>query len=228
MKRTILRIPFRNVLHFCCDQEKKDTIMKEGKSSDGQDFQDGQFSKAVKCAEEYLTSKAAGKMDEFFECEAEEEFSDDDEINAEPTKRTPDQDKIFFKDLLSKRSRRTSSSNKTIKDLLKAMDNTRPTLIKIYNGEIESERHKIFTSGTTKQKDDLKYKSGYGPIDDDKMAEDLSDQLLTWFKESCSKRVNINAVSYVHDVWLPEAIILALMNSKNITRNKAEKIYLAR
>ena len=44
-----------------------------------------------------------------------------------------------------------------------------PTLIKIYKGEIECERHRIFTSGTTKQKDNLKYRSGYGPIDDDKM-----------------------------------------------------------
>ena len=35
-------------------------------------------------------------------------------------------------------------------------------------------------------------------------AEDLSDKLLNWFNNSCKKQENINAVSYINDVWLPE------------------------
>ncbi|XP_065060303.1 uncharacterized protein LOC135687627 [Rhopilema esculentum] len=229
MNRVILPINEKFVFPFCCDEDKKKTFLEEGTASDDN------FMQYVKFAEEYLASKAAGKINDIFEYESQPDDESDNnslEFPQSTSKRrklevvniTPTKSPTKFKDLVTGKSWRTGTSKEEQKQLLSAIKKTRPTLEKILHGEIECKRHTIFTKGTTKEKNMLKHSSGYGPIDDDKIAEKVLEKLLEWYNNS-KKRRRFNSVTYVSEVWLPEAIIMALMDSRNIGRQKAEEIF---
>lgn len=219
-------VPVINVVPYCCDPCLRQKFMEEGKTS--KKYQHA-FEESVKGAEEYTEERAKGRMLNFFQWEDTDE-EEEEEIEIENNKKTTKQKvntALKFKDLLQeKRSKRITTSKQKFSKLLYALDKTRPTLGKIFKEEVQCSRHETFLRGTTHEKNSLKYKSGFGPIDDDEITEEISEKLIRWFKEDITTPYHINAVTYVSEVWLPEAIILALMNSQNANRETAEDLYL--
>jgi len=234
MKRIIN--PVNEVIPFCCGQDRKEIIMEEGTALDRRKCGKEQFLESLRAAEEYLTSKASGNIANFFTYESEDEISFhdvDEEESATPKrkkrqlKRKTKKDKTptTFKDVIASQNKSSSSPRNRYKELIKAINKTRPTLKKILAEEIECERHQIFKNGTASQKNMLKHHSGYGPIKNDYVAEHLLERLNRWFL-ACDIQSHFNSVTYVSEVWLPEAIILGLMGTRNISREDAEKVFL--
>jgi len=111
-------------------------------------------------------------------------------------------------------------------DVLKTWikNHSRPILAMITRGEKESRRHQTFCNGTQKQKDKLRWDSGFGDLDE-RSGEEIFDRLLEWFRDTFNSS-EYNAIQYVSDVWLPEACIHALSSVKSISYADAEKEYL--
>eukprot|EP00794_Sanderia_malayensis_P009793 gene9793-10792_t len=204
--RKIVSVPSDKITSYHCDPRMREEIMKEGREFKSK----VNFENIIQFADEYAETKAE---------------SEEDEPNVRP--RGSAKRSINFKKMFSQsRSKRGTTMQQKYKALLDALEDTRPTLLRIFEGEIESERHEIFLHGTTKNKNMLKYRSGFGCIEDEKMADDILDKLRQWFEQCGNKCESINASTYVSEVWLPEAMILAIMKCEGVEREKAEEIYI--
>lgn len=87
-----------------------------------------------------------------------------------------------------------------------------PELYRIFKGEIDSENHRIFFQGTSKERNQIQIQNRCGPLihlHTDHYHE-LQDSMVSWVKEWSSrekKEVYIHEVKYVLDVLFPEATV---------------------
>jgi len=95
-------------------------------------------------------------------------------------------------------------------------------LKQILTGTKPSERHATFTSGRVSEKNNLKRRAGFGPIAD----EDLRDDVMAMLVEFYEELKGSTDISYISDVWLPEAIIFGIQQIDHVDRTKAEEIFL--
>ncbi|XP_069138182.1 PWWP domain-containing DNA repair factor 3A-like [Argopecten irradians] len=97
----------------------------------------------------------------------------------------------------------------------------RTYLVQIYQGKRKSERHTKYHSNRTKVKDGIRH-AGFGPIADEEQQDDIYFTLITWYKEAKGLTTDeLPDFDYVMDVWIPEAIIQALVKTKQYSRGRA-------
>lgn len=94
-------------------------------------------------------------------------------------------------------------------------------LKEILSGSKPSERHAIYTSGRVSEKDNLRRRSGFGPIAD----ENVRDEVMNMLKDYYQELQGTSGISYVADVWLPEAIIWSISEIDHVDHQRAEKIF---
>ncbi|XP_045156812.2 uncharacterized protein LOC123523190 [Mercenaria mercenaria] len=115
------------------------------------------------------------------------------------------------------RIERMSKKTKPLTDFL-VSDTTKEYLQSIYNGNIHSDLHDRFLSGTVRERAKMKHR-GFGPIDDDDQIELLLNTYLNLLKEINKK--NIDEINYVFDVWVPEGVVFALKKMKGYSWKRA-------
>nr|KAG5697753.1 hypothetical protein BaRGS_026710 [Batillaria attramentaria] len=94
-------------------------------------------------------------------------------------------------------------------------------LVKIFKGKIPSERHEQFHKGVSQQ-NKLQYNS-LGPIDDDEQLEKITEHLGGWLAEVTDQLFpNSN---YLFGVWLPEAIVKAIVKVRRCSRQRAWEVF---
>ena len=223
--KKIIPVSVKKLKRFTC--KERDEIITVG--SDHKIFLNG-----MEQADEYMRKRALGKMTSFFEFVVEEHDStnrDGGDMREHENKvqilhDIPQEDimekvKIYRKSLFEVDKGNTTVTKNVI---LWIKENSRSLLRDIMTGKKSSERHEIFINGKQKDKDKLRWRSGFGELNETS-ANEIFDLLISWFTEDFQGS-KYNAITYVSDVWLPEAYIHALSQTKNILLQDAEREYL--
>lgn len=222
-KKKVIPVYVNNIKRFTC-KERNELVEK------GMVYKD--YSNGIEQAEEYMRKRALGKIDDFFEYVFQEvpvsdgEEGDSREDVENPCKEISDK-KILVNDkkkCMSLFEYSTSNTKMAVEIITWIKTFSRTILNDITNGSIESRRHQIFHTGTQKDKDKLRWYSGFGELNENS-ANEILNLLVSWFTKDFPGS-DFKAVSYVSDVWLPEAYIHALSNIKNILPQVAEIEYL--
>ena len=196
-----------------------------------------------------MRKRALGKMHKFFEYTIEEKYSSEEEEEEEegnnPAKSSQENidlnninstvDDLSDSDVPAKRTKTfhklvlnsspDSDCSEDTDDLVTwIMSKARPVLVGITRGTTASRRHKAFHNGSQTEKNKLRWDSGFGSLDEE-CGEEVFNLLLTWFRQDFDTST-YNSIQYVSDVWFPEAIIRALVETKNMSYEKAENEYL--
>jgi len=217
-------------LKFYITRNKQDILLNKHSEDLG---------KSYDRADDYLRKRALGKVVDFFadlvsssEDECEEEMGEEkclathiphDHTSDETSDSENEEEltKIETKSKVDINTEYHSSITSWVKD------NSRDILRKISMGEISSDRHRTFFYGTQKERDKLKWNGGYGSLQTQQGEPDeLAKILIEWCKEDCSSFQPFNRISYIFNVWLPEAIIRAISFINDKSFKEAEEEYL--
>ncbi|KAJ7385406.1 nucleosome binding [Desmophyllum pertusum] len=197
------------------------------------------FEEAVIQAEDLLTRKGLGKSLE------EEELDEDLEIVEEPEEAAEQEDLpqqpspcLNVGNLCEQRNHDRTHIALVLhfglknppfivqvskySNILSYIRQAKSTLKQILNGTKPSERHKIYTCGRVSERDQLKHRAGFGPIGDENLGDEIMTLLLKFHNEFTGNK----DLSYVADVWLPEAIIWSIQKIDHVDRERAEKMFL--
>lgn len=122
-----------------------------------------------------------------------------------------------------RRSYRTKRQVSQYGDMLSYIRQAKPILKQILDGKRSSERHMTFMSGTTNERNQLKHRAGFGPIGNEAVRTQIMDRLVEFSREI---KGNTLGISYVSEVWLPEAIIWSIQEINHVNRERAEEMFL--
>ncbi|XP_070542460.1 PWWP domain-containing DNA repair factor 3A-like [Ptychodera flava] len=171
--------------------------------------------------------------DAFFDLPEESEDDNEPEMKEESVNTRDGPKKDNVKTPIAKRKkvyaekRGTACQRKMQKflDFIMKNDKAKDQLIAIANGTQYSERHHIYMNGPNSKKMQLKF-TGFGPIVDENQQEDLYHYLLELYgKHILEKTGGFSGISYVTEVWIPEAILIAIENVRKVSRKEAVKIF---
>lgn len=236
--KKVYKISLSKLKSYTC--EERDELIKVGES-------ESDFNYGMEKCDDYLTKRALGKISDFFYAVDEEEDDEDEDEERENEEQKSENDldedknnksenvsqeikstqmspiKAIMSYDSNRRSRRNASScNKQLLEWVK--QSSKPFLFAVTRGEQTSNRHSTFIKGTQKEKDRLKWSSGFGPLDEDQ-SDDLLRMLVTWYQKEFPES-SFNPITYVSEVWLPEAIIRGIANTQQISLSEAELKYL--
>jgi len=218
-KKVILKLPISRLRDFNC--KERDDLIKIGK-----EFHPSSYCVGISQAEDYLLKRAVGKTKDFFAVVEENNIECTEECPSENVvkKCLNVPEKPELKSLTPKRksTRQERLMNKELTEWIRR--ESKPLLLNIWKKKIKSFRHNTFMQGGQNEKKRLKFMSGFGPMGEEE-SEEVFGLLVDWFNCECKTSV-VNAVTYVSEVWLPEAVINGLMVTKNLTRDAAEKEFL--
>lgn len=97
-------------------------------------------------------------------------------------------------------------------------DEMKNYLFDIFYKKKKSERHQKYFYGSVKEQNSLKY-AGFGPIYSEEQEEEIVECTKDWlFEIPSDKRPPI---TYILDVWIPEAVVYAMIKVKKYCRKKA-------
>lgn len=181
----------------------------------------GMFDKALVQAEDFMNRKGLGKGFEDEKCEEHFQiFEDDDAENGEESdvKKAPN---VPPSTSLSecRKSLRPRKPVSKYSNILSYIRQAKPILKDILNGTKHSDRHETYTRGRVSEKNLLKKQSGFGPVADETLREGIMDLLMDFYREFCGT-VDL---TYISDVWLPEAIIQSISKMDNVDTELAEE-----
>ncbi|XP_074595276.1 uncharacterized protein LOC141850536 isoform X2 [Brevipalpus obovatus] len=97
-------------------------------------------------------------------------------------------------------------------------------LLGVYKETIPSNRHIKF-KGSETEKSQLQHVTWFGPIDDDDQQEELYDYCSQLFKNNFKPDGTFDAVAYLFEVWIPEAIVKAISKVRVVDMTEAEAIF---
>jgi len=221
----LFKIQPKKLVHFACDPNQRAELLEVKWTLKDKDLED-QFDEALSQAEDLLNRKGLGKsLEEDFD-EDDLQIFEDEEENAEHNgkemtdKALPQETFRLFECRKSLRARKQVSKYSHILSYIKQ---AKPTLKQILNGKRPSERHTIYTCGRVSEKNGLKLRAGFGPVGDEDLRVEIMTLLLEYYKELKGKP----DLTYVSDVWLPEAIIFSIQEIDKVDRERAEEMYQA-
>lgn len=218
----LFKIQPNKLVHFACNAKQRSEFM--GMKMGNEELQ-GMFDKALVQAEDFMNRKGLGKG---FEDEKDEEhfqiFEDDDAENGEESdvKKAPN---VPPSTSLSecRKSLRARKPVSKYSNILSYIRQAKPILKDILSGTKHSNRHETYTRGRVSEKNLLKKQSGFGPVADETLREGIMDLLMDFYREFCG-RVDL---TYISDVWLPEAIIQSISKMDNVDTAMAEEKFRA-
>ncbi|XP_062593067.1 uncharacterized protein LOC134254550 [Saccostrea cucullata] len=121
---------------------------------------------------------------------------------------------------ITKRYEKIKERNESLVKFLKSSE-VKQYLLDILREKKKSEKHTTYRYGLSKARDGLK-NPGFGPIADEEQHEDILNTMLAWYtQETKVASDEFPDWNYVLDVWIPEAIVYALIKLKKYTRKKA-------
>ncbi|XP_052101172.1 uncharacterized protein LOC127735131 isoform X2 [Mytilus californianus] len=236
-----LRVTYRckTVLPFIDKQKQK--FIDQGESIPDPEMR-RRFTEACEKAESFLHQRALSSLNKeefsFFsrESDDEEEVDSDSnlQINCGPNSSDTENRLSDSEDILSnsplpnyhslepsakeiERLRKMTEKQSKLVDFVKSAE-MKNYLLDIFYGKRKSELHQKFVRGTVKEKNSLRY-AGFGPIYNEEQEEEIVEILKDWLYELPKK--DIPDISYVLDVWIPEAVVYALIKTKSYGRKKA-------
>lgn len=116
--------------------------------------------------------------------------------------------------------------DRLVKIILK--DETKERLLRIWKGKVKSERHSIFFSSSIKKRDNLKYCAHLGALTSEEKIDTIAKYLSEIWKHNCQEnKKDLPNTAYIFEVWLPEAILFAVMKSRKIGVKKAEEVLIS-
>ncbi|XP_074627914.1 uncharacterized protein LOC141885883 isoform X4 [Acropora palmata] len=218
----LFKIQPNKLVHFACNAKQRSEFM--GMKMGNEELQ-GMFDKALVQAEDFMNRKGLGKG---FEDEKDEEhfqiFEDDDAENGEESdvKKAPN---VPPSTSLSecRKSLRARKPVSKYSNILSYIRQAKPILKDILIGTKYSDRHQTYTRGRVSEKNLLKKQSGFGPVGDETLREGIMDLLMDFYREFCGT-VDL---TYISDVWLPEAIIQSISKMDNVDTELAEEKFRA-
>ncbi|XP_076103503.1 uncharacterized protein LOC143072465 isoform X2 [Mytilus galloprovincialis] len=239
-----LRVTYRckTVVPFIDKQKQK--FIDQGESSIYDPEMRRKFREACEKAESFLHQRALSSLNKeefsFFsrESDDEEEIDSDTnmQINSGPNSSDTENRLSDTEDVLSSspspnynslepsakeiaRIRKMTEKQSKLVEFVKS-EEMKNYLLDIFYERRKSELHQKFIHGTVKEKNSLRY-AGFGPIYNEEQEEEIVEILKDWLYELPKK--DIPDISYVLDVWIPEAIVYALIKTKSYGRTKAKE-----
>lgn len=232
------------------DKDKKEEILKESENLKPEDSK--YFKECMTRVDTYLTKKALGQIkdEDDFAFVNQEDYSDgelvDNDTEAEDklTEGTAEVDPEMQtnksgilrekkKDKRAVRHCELSKKGQIRKEKIRRKTQKfvdfllsspcKEYLQSLFLEKTTSERHKIFLSGSVKEKAKLKHQ-GYGPIDDEDQIMTVLTTFSGWLKEVNKNRC-LNDHAYIMDVWAPEAIVFAYQKYFTYTRKRAWELF---
>ncbi|XP_068740202.1 PWWP domain-containing DNA repair factor 3A-like isoform X1 [Montipora capricornis] len=222
----LFKIQPSKLVHFACNESQRSEFM--GVKMYTEELQ-GMFQEALFQAEDFLNRKGLGKgldddeIDEeqcrIFEEEVLDSENDGKESDVSQTATLPQTPSTSLSEC--RKSLRARKPVSKYSNIVSYIRQSKPMLKEILNGSKPSERHQIYTSGRVSEKDNLKRRSGFGPIADGNVRDEVMNMLNDYYQELRGT----SGVSYVADVWLPEAIIWSISEIDHVDHQRAEKIF---
>lgn len=236
-----LRVTYKSKTIVPFVDKQKDQFKMEGEN-----IQDPvmkrKFIEACEIAENFLHKKALVSLNReefsfFGESDEEEEVESDTNESSQPVnhestmsdveKRLSDSDsesdyyhtpqtaEPSVKEL--ERLRKMTAKQENLVNYIKS-EEMKKYLLDIFYKRKNSTRHHAYFHGTIKEKNGLRY-AGFGPIYNEEQEEEIVDTTKKWLYELPKK--DVPDISYILDVWIPEAVVYALIKVKGYSRKKA-------
>ncbi|XP_071794734.1 PWWP domain-containing DNA repair factor 3A-like isoform X2 [Asterias amurensis] len=128
--------------------------------------------------------------------------------------------------VIQRQKRWIRTQNRLLKYIL--TKKTKEHLLAIYKGQTNSERHSLFGSKLSSDRQKLRALAGLGPITGEEQQSNLTDFLSELYKNHCMKcQEDLPSLAYITEVWLPEAVIFAIQKTRRIDRVKAEDLFFS-
>ncbi|XP_064608645.1 uncharacterized protein LOC135472869 [Liolophura sinensis] len=147
-------------------------------------------------------------------CENNENTSNGDQEEITLIKKVPcDKD---VSQTMKTRNEQRKQRCEILVDFIKS-EKMKKYLTEIFHGKRASALHSSY-HGSVRDKNKIK-NPGFGPISDEEQRSEVLDTLLSWLgelRESVAENVD-----YTMDVWVPEAIVYALISVKKYSRGRA-------
>lgn len=207
--------------------------------NEGRVGRDSALVKAAQKAEEFLRKRCLGiniNAKKFF-CDGEVPFvegppsdaSDDAFLDSElwldcdldPSEASGDQLEATVARIKERRKRQNEKLVQCIKD-----GKVNSHLLAVLNGNVPSERHKLFNSPLQSERLQLKHWPWFGPIDNCSQQEEIYEFCIELLKANSALDPTFDIASYVIEVWCPEAVMKALCLTRSVDMEKAEEILL--
>ncbi|XP_028406862.1 uncharacterized protein LOC114529306 [Dendronephthya gigantea] len=244
-----IKILKKNVQSFSQDQE---TFLRL-KNQEIQSHLIEDFNRAVEQAEEILLRRVFQKddipMDDMLEDEASDSSDDDDDgvskleqeksvdpvckpvsESEQPVEKSEEDESGFDSSEMDAQSEENACHERKREhvsrygNVLNELHLCKQRLLAVYREEVPSFRHKTFKYGRVSERDALKHKGGFGPIQDEQTGEEIVRVLKMWLDAEAKQ--SYVTLDYVFEVWLPEAMIYYIQHIDNISAEQAEEIYL--
>lgn len=222
----LFKVQPKKLVHFACDPNQRAEFLEVKWTLQNKELKD-LFDEALSQAENLLNRKGLGKsLDDDFDVDDLQIFEENEEENAEHNG-----EEMTDKDLPQETSR-LSECRKSLRarkqvskysHILSYIRQAKPALKQILNGKRTSERHATYTCGRVSEKNGLKLRAGFGPVGEENLRDEIMALLLDYYKELKGS----TDLTYVSDVWLPEAIIFSIQEIDKVDRERAEEMFQA-
>ncbi|XP_031564568.1 PWWP domain-containing protein 2A-like isoform X2 [Actinia tenebrosa] len=214
----------KRVVPFACDSEKREEFVKDAMELDPQ-----RFDEALVMAEDMVRRKALGIKEQNEEDKEVCKLVDTDDVEENSNDSKVDTSSVTDdkpeKETIVRKSSRNVKRPSKYKDILTYIREAKPFLKDIFEEKKACERHEIFKKGSAKEKNSLKRRSGFGPVADTDLEDDIMELLQDFYRELVGNKEDFSEITYISDVWLPEAIIYAVQKIERVDRKTAEYLF---